>query len=168
MKAATVHSADKAIYVRISIHAAREGGDSTPLDQRADELISIHAAREGGDIDFSTSAILLSSFQSTPPVKAATLFVERPVCCCVISIHAAREGGDLGSTRLRTSLCRFQSTPPVKAATLTAKGQTMNQKFQSTPPVKAATSSGVNGADAGGISIHAAREGGDCMLQLIE
>ena len=33
--------------------------------------------------------------------------------------------------------------------------------FQSTPPVKAATSCGVNGADACGISIHAAREGGD-------
>ena len=49
VKAATVHSADKAIYVRISIHAAREGGDSISLSPRELEGISIHAAREGGD-----------------------------------------------------------------------------------------------------------------------
>ena len=33
----------------ISIHAAREGGDDTPVDTPAEETISIHAAREGGD-----------------------------------------------------------------------------------------------------------------------
>ena len=49
MKAATVYSADKAMYVKISIHAAREGGDGKALFYYDDDLISIHAAREGGD-----------------------------------------------------------------------------------------------------------------------
>ena len=34
-------------------------------------------------------------FQSTPPVKAATLQLLFDVCNWLISIHAAREGGDL-------------------------------------------------------------------------
>ena len=34
------------------------------------------------------------TFQSTPPVKAATRQVKRIVARCTISIHAAREGGD--------------------------------------------------------------------------
>ena len=33
-------------------------------------------------------------FQSTPPVKAATLLNDDAVIVCNISIHAAREGGD--------------------------------------------------------------------------
>ena len=57
----------------ISIHAAREGGDGfdNPKEE-VETVISIHAAREGGD----NSAIGLCrnfvTFQSTPPVKAAT------------------------------------------------------------------------------------------------
>ena len=34
---------------RISIHAAREGGDMQAPFQKRLSLISIHAAREGGD-----------------------------------------------------------------------------------------------------------------------
>ena len=33
----------------ISIHAAREGGDSLETQTKPNYLISIHAAREGGD-----------------------------------------------------------------------------------------------------------------------
>ena len=60
------------ISSRISIHAAREGGDVggfCPLGQDVD--ISIHAAREGGDVIAAAFASVL-----------------------IISIHAAREGGD--------------------------------------------------------------------------
>ena len=58
----------------------------------------------------------------------------------------------------------FQSTPPVKAATLTlADWEAGVLGFQSTPPVKAATD-GVSRTDKILIiSIHAAREGGDCL-----
>ena len=81
-------------------------------------LISIHAAREGGDLAIGREFPLLDIFQSTPPVKAATLSVFPSVISAIfqstppvkaatgnpaylfstivlISIHAAREGGDV-------------------------------------------------------------------------
>ena len=60
----------------------------------AELCISIHAAREGGDDTLESWCKRTYKFQSTPPVKAATVkFASSPV----------------------TSV--FQSTPPVKAAT---------------------------------------------------
>ena len=56
----------------ISIHAAREGGDSIYDVIETINIISIHAAREGGDYMGSDFAGSME-----------------------ISIHAAREGGDL-------------------------------------------------------------------------
>ena len=57
----------------ISIHAAREGGDTKGCVVRASaNSISIHAAREGGD-EYVSDAYKRQGFQSTPPVKAATL-----------------------------------------------------------------------------------------------
>ena len=84
----------------ISIHAAREGGDaSSPLTSR-DAVISIHAAREGGDgyvpIDTGRSV----EFQSTPPVKAATICAQSVRLQDEISIHAAREGGDINGDKI--------------------------------------------------------------------
>ena len=56
--------------------------------------ISIHAAREGGDVYDRRIVCGFIRFQSTPPVKAATIWRY------LIGGHIA-----------------FQSTPPVKAAT---------------------------------------------------
>ena len=56
--------------------------------------ISIHAAREGGDNICTRIIINASRFQSTPPVKAATVVHVSAVDAGRISIHAAREGGD--------------------------------------------------------------------------
>ena len=56
----------------ISIHAAREGGDSEGNLNQIDGYISIHAAREGGDERLDIAFIII-----------------------IISIHAAREGGDI-------------------------------------------------------------------------
>ena len=39
---------------------------------------------------------LFGRFQSTPPVKAATIFNVVNIIMHFISIHAAREGGDIG------------------------------------------------------------------------
>ena len=78
----------------ISIHAAREGGDSVILATGTAYEISIHAAREGGDAATVQQNFGMAGFQSTPPVKAATV-----VGVCRRNRHI------------------FQSTPPVKAAT---------------------------------------------------
>ena len=85
----------KKIGLRISIHAAREGGDGELRKSIPAEIISIHAAREGGD-------------------PCQPLFGFR----FAISIHAAREGGDVLRSMTSGQSSKFQSTPPVKAATV--------------------------------------------------
>ena len=57
----------------ISIHAAREGGDTFTVAVNRRFKISIHAAREGGDLAVEPFGRQLFVFQSTPPVKAATI-----------------------------------------------------------------------------------------------
>ena len=94
VKAATLCICGVARAARISIHAAREGGDILVAALVNRQAISIHAAREGGD----------SSGMSFPNK-------------CNISIHAAREGGDYCIKLIEKPSDKFQSTPPVKAAT---------------------------------------------------
>ena len=65
----------------------------------------------------AVGALASPSFQSTPPVKAATLPLTCKLMPLIISIHAAREGGDSLSRRRLRLYWLFQSTPPVKAAT---------------------------------------------------
>ena len=71
MKAATANTEEIKAEQRISIHAAREGGDKFAPQRITPRKISIHAAREGGD------EATFATCRST-----------------TISIHAAREGGD--------------------------------------------------------------------------
>jgi len=63
----------------------------------------------------------------------------------VVSIHAARAGGDSNGVRYRLSSWLFQSTPPARAATMHAAPQ----------------ASSAAGQQDEGVSIHAARAGGD-------
>ena len=81
----------------------------------------------------------MTLFQSTPPVKAATVYTFCIIFNCDISIHAAREGGDAVIAVYRDIPHIFQSTPPVKAATGMDQQVHFLRLFQSTPPVKAAT-----------------------------
>ena len=59
----------------------------------------------------------ITAFQSTPPVKAATIDINYEHTLYFISIHAAREGGDADTQDTAVLTAAFQSTPPVKAAT---------------------------------------------------
>ena len=61
----------------ISIHAAREGGDGCLQRHAANKCISIHAAREGGDLKVALLEPVQIAFQSTPPVKAATMSIKQ-------------------------------------------------------------------------------------------
>ena len=79
------------------------------------------------------------SFQSTPPVKAATLsFLTLPLLL-TISIHAAREGGDAST---------FSKTPVAGVISIHAAREGGDIQYGCLPAVFE-------------ISIHAAREGGD-------
>ncbi len=88
-----------------------------PHREKRNIRISIHAAREGGDCRSATCRRIASLFQSTPPVKAATEREKEHPPKDGISIHAAREGGDSPKKTDPREVVLFQSTPPVKAAT---------------------------------------------------
>ena len=124
-------------------------------------LISIHAAREGGD-PVPMFPAPEQEFQSTPPVKAATVHGSFYCQQLGISIHAAREGGDQPDKYTVTA------TRQISIHAAREGGDVCNDKtdinadiFQSTPPVKAATFRAGAASTATLISIHAAREGGD-------
>ena len=58
----------------ISIHAPREGGDDrVPVLPHIGPVISIHAPREGGDFWIQWMLCDSKGFQSTPPVRGATI-----------------------------------------------------------------------------------------------
>ena len=73
VKAATPDLSRSGASGAISIHAAREGGDLTAKAFFFADFISIHAAREGGDVCVGLFFNPAAPFQSTPPVKAATV-----------------------------------------------------------------------------------------------
>ncbi len=73
--------------------------------------ISIHAAREGGDAAVHRDAER-AKFQSTPPVKAATIKHVYERYNVGISIHAAREGGDTLRMCSRNARCNFNPRRP--------------------------------------------------------
>ena len=58
---------------RISIHAPRAGRDRRLRLYRADPEISIHAPRAGRDVIILRIRIEQSAFQSTRPVRGATM-----------------------------------------------------------------------------------------------
>ena len=103
--------------------------------------ISIHAAREGGDDVDYIDKLTHTLFQSTPPVKAATGYIEFIRRKGEISIHAAREGGDKSNRKevLRGSISIHAAREG--GDTTLAAWMMLTLRFQSTPPVKAATAS---------------------------
>ena len=117
MKAATRHGRKRGTEEDISIHAAREGGDtkankeikiykifqSTPPVKAATNYFYLIGPKVS--VFQSTPPVKAATyinqcyawrgtFQSTPPVKAATVSLRQISIGACISIHAAREGGD--------------------------------------------------------------------------
>ena len=80
-----------------------------------------------------------NGFQSTHPVRGATLRVVVGACAVRISIHAPREGCDRLCNALIFDSVGFQSTHPVRGATTVTNGNYMDKVFQSTHPVRGAT-----------------------------
>ena len=123
-------------------------------------------------------------FQSTHPVRGATVILTGRELRRGISIHAPREGCDVALPVLRPSALQFQSTHPVRGATAhgspvyapmgisihapregcdiaSRRSTGTPTKFQSTHPVRGATRRNRITAIKNGISIHAPREGCD-------
>ena len=90
--------------------------------------ISIHAPREGSDSSFLSDALSGKIFQSTLPVRGATLRTSFAPKAKTISIHAPREGSDGLLKLLCLFLMAFQSTLPVRGATPNIIRLTLNRK----------------------------------------
>ena len=94
MKGATDYNPYIKYQLVISIHAPREGSDLDNIKQEQGSIISIHAPREGSDGNHVIAFIERQGFQSTLPVKGATVFLPVLSDVAKISIHAPREGSD--------------------------------------------------------------------------
>ena len=80
---------------QISIHAPRAGSDGTGLDHGGPSAhISIHAPRAGSDSIHTLNSSVIHRFQSTLPVRGATIEFSGWATDVFISIHAPRAGSD--------------------------------------------------------------------------
>ena len=140
VRGATRGGVESGQHQSISIHAPREGCDQRTTGRAHIHRISIHAPREGCDPCWSTAYGMRVEFQSTHPVRGAT-------------VRAA--------TAFR-ALRKFQSTHPVRGATsLQPPAPSVALTFQSTHPVRGATDRQTPVQRCRAISIHAPREGCD-------
>src|ERR1022692_1812929 len=125
--------------------------------------VSIHAAREGGDSVPLLPLVFVIGFNPRRPRGRRRERAHRVHHRSGVSIHAAREGGD-DVMPDPTRLLKFQSTPPARAATCSFGDGVAVPQFQSTPPARAATRCRCCRWCGWLVSIHAAREGGDASL----
>ena len=124
----------------ISIHAPRAGCDQTGAVPfcRSDHF----NPRTPCGVRLSTisSGDSLQLFQSTHPVRGATIQCDIHSVALFISIHAPRAGCDSISVWVGVTPWGFQSTHPVRGATAIAPRFTpILSAFQSTHPVRGAT-----------------------------
>ena len=101
----------------ISIHAPRAGCD--PVLSRMATAMSYFNPRTpcGVRLDNIVNLLAKAEFQSTHPVRGATLIIKRHKFGQRISIHAPRAGCDSIYLADGVLICTFQSTHPVRGAT---------------------------------------------------
>ena len=124
-------------------------------------IISIHAPRAGSDGNRWGYIDVISSFQSTLPVRGATRISSFDWHSRRISIHAPRAGSDSSSSSSVSISSNFNPRSPC--------GERLKRwfvfqcllKFQSTLPVRGATKNPEFGEIRVIISIHAPRAGSD-------
>ena len=99
--------------VDISIHALREEGDCSLLEQIITRKnISIHALREEGDSHLSGCTTRTIKFQSTPSARRATNAAQAWSQMQSISIHALREESDTVRMGKKQRRKNFNPRPP--------------------------------------------------------
>ena len=112
MKAATNSSLRNRETCSISIHAAREGGDAAFGQHVVCNRIFQSTPPVKAATVLSAFSSSIATFQSTPPVKAATPSSQFLFLCYLISIHAAREGGDAKLKNITTADGNFNPRRP--------------------------------------------------------
>ena len=124
----------------ISIHAPHTGRDSIKATARElDISISIHAPHTGRDVRKSLIVAKPCIFQSTRPIRGATLICPTPRRYHHISIHAPHTGRDQATEIASVRAILFQSTRPIRGATVLGVYCFFGLRFQSTRPIRGAT-----------------------------
>ena len=103
--------------LKISIHAPLAGCDQLALYRHFDHEISIHAPLAGCDDHGGEGNGAVEEFQSTHPLRGATIGEIEKMQGAYISIHAPLAGCDCASGDRITSGNIFQSTHPLRGAT---------------------------------------------------
>ena len=101
------------VDTRISIHAPREGCDFPARHPaRPGRGISIHAPREWCDTHEMWLPVMDGAFQSTHPVRGATVNDIPTKVPLYISIHAPREGCDYFDSNTQSDKTDFNPRTP--------------------------------------------------------
>ena len=120
MRGATMTNNEERLKEIISIHAPHAGSDTTMQQVKRDAMISIHAPHAGSDHTLWVSLVMPSdfnprspcgerpllthsihatfTFQSTLPMRGATILNRVHIGFLHISIHAPHAGSDLIGT----------------------------------------------------------------------
>ena len=128
----------------ISIHAPREGGDRGPAEGQPDRRDFNPRPPRGGRRDANSVGAAANEFQSTPPARGATPYMQSGQFAKNISIHAPREGGDARRVLEEPPSIYFNPRPPRGGRRKRIEQEAYNSI----------------------ISIHAPREGGDVLAYL--
>ena len=103
------------------------------------QTISIHAPREGGDSSANRCRSCWIHFNPRPPRGGRLLFVPDFPFDDMISIHAPREGGDRRKIGTIANTINFNPRPPRGGRRQGRKHCQLSSRFQSTPPARGAT-----------------------------
>ena len=125
----------------ISIHAPHAGCDATS-GRSGRRRVNFNPRTPCGvrPRRFSTH-VLIAAFQSTHPMRGATVGCRRGFPFFFISIHAPHAGCDAARNSTSCAACPFQSTHPMRGATCSSSPRYLTSTgFQSTHPMRGATS----------------------------
>ena len=124
----------------VSIHAPRTGRDLICSLSRRCSIGFNPRAPYGARLDPDEDRTTKGKFQSTRPVRGATVTDAYSVILDNVSIHAPRTGRDTPARGPFHANPNLQTTRPVGGATSSWAWTTSVSTFQSTRPVRGATS----------------------------
>ena len=123
--------------------------------------ISIHAPHAGCDNHGPASRMRFSTFQSTHPMRGATIKTIISGHSTVISIHAPHAGCDADTDAPKIKAINFNPRTPCGVRRRPAPISTARPTFQSTHPMRGATENHGRDQAVQAISIHAPHAGCD-------
>ncbi len=159
--AATFHTRPQRKLKAVSIRAARVGGDCCSIHPWACSCCFNPRRPRGRRLRRVSASIGEVMFQSAPPAWAATRWGCWRGRAAAVSIRAARVGGDAPPLRGRPGVVCFNPRRPRGRRPRSWPCCWCLAWFQSAPPAWAATRRWLRLLSGSGVSIRAARVGGD-------